>query len=143
MECQPYEVQAHDNLWILAEKFLGDGTASDVLMAATNAQHEKDTSYARIDDGRLLRRGWKLCIPGNDEARQAMLAVRGQSGLVSPPLSSVVVPSEQNLVVGSHQFIIRGLGRDIERAVLVVSAIAPVTTEVAPYHYTITPLAET
>ena len=143
VECQPYEVQVNDNLWNLAERFLGDGTASDVLMAATNAQHEKDASYARIDDGRVIRRGWKLCAPGNDEARQAMLSLRGQLGQVSPPPSSVVVPSEENLVVGSHRFVIRGLGRNVERAVLAVSAIAPVTTEVAPYRYTITPLSET
>ena len=133
----------NDNLWSLAERFLGDGSASDVLVAATNAQHEQDASYARIDDGRVIRRGWKLCAPGNDEARQAMLALRGQLGQVSPPPSSVVVPSEETLVVGSHQFVIEDLGGAVERAVLVVSAIAPVTTEVAPYHYTITPVSET
>jgi hypothetical protein len=32
---------------------------------------------------------------------------------------------------------VRGLGYDIEKAVLVISAIAPVTTEIAPYEYTV------
>ncbi len=45
--------------------------------------------------------------------------------------------------IPAYRFVIRGLGGDVERAVLVVSAIAPVTTEVAPYHYTITPVSET
>jgi hypothetical protein len=36
---------------------------------------------------------------------------------------------------------IRGLGREIDRAVLVISALAPVTTEVAPYEYVVKPLS--
>jgi hypothetical protein len=35
---------------------------------------------------------------------------------------------------------VRGLGREIQEAVLVLSAMAPVTTEVAAYEYTIRPL---
>jgi immune inhibitor A len=40
----------------------------------------------------------------------------------------------------SQPIILRGLGKDISRAVLAVSAIAPLTTETAPYHLTIAPL---
>jgi hypothetical protein len=35
---------------------------------------------------------------------------------------------------------LRGLGRETDRAVLVISALAPVTTQVAPYEYTVRPL---
>ncbi len=33
---------------------------------------------------------------------------------------------------------VTGLGQSVDRAVLVISALAPVTTEPAPYHYHIT-----
>jgi hypothetical protein len=35
---------------------------------------------------------------------------------------------------------VRGLGREAQEAVLVISAMAPVTTEVAAYEYSIKPL---
>ncbi len=40
----------------------------------------------------------------------------------------------------AQPIVLRGLGRDVRRAVLAISAVAPSTTEAAPYHLTITPL---
>ena len=50
----------------------------------------------------------------------------------------------RSMALDEHQrgrLVIRGLGDQIERAVLVVSALAPVTTEVASYQYEIRPTA--
>jgi len=142
LECQPYEVQAHDSLWSLAEKFLGDGAASEILVAATNAQHELDASYAQIQDSRMIRTGWRLCVPAGRESLQAILALQselGHSG--SSPTRGDILPHISS-VIGSYQFVLRGLGHEVERAVLAVSGVTPVTTEPAPYRYTITPLFE-
>ena len=136
VECKPYEVQANDSLWTLAAEHLGDGSALDVLLAATNAHHETDASYARIENSRAIRRGSKLCLPANESARQDMLALRGKIPAAKPS----PVSSPELLTTGSQQFTISGLGQDVQRAVLVVSGIAPVTAEMAPYHYTITPV---
>ena len=145
VECQPYQVQAHDSLWKLAEQYLGSGAANRVLLAANNAHHALDGQYALLDNPRVIRTGATLCIPANDQARQDMLALLGSIGTPAPapdPTTANATNTEA-LISGSHQFVIRGLGTEIDRAVLTVSAIAPVTTEISPYHYTITPLPET
>ena len=144
LDCQPYEVQPHDSLWKLAEKFLGQGAASQVLVAATNVRHATDPSYAFLDNPRVIRTGATICVPANGEAKQAMLALWDDVGTPAPVpvVPAARATSTEELVTGSHQFVIKGLGTDIDRAVLVVSAIAPVTTEVSPYHYAITPLPE-
>jgi para-nitrobenzyl esterase len=59
-----YTVKPGDNLWILAETYLGDGQAYRDIVAATNARHEQDPTYALIENPRLIRSGWKILIPG-------------------------------------------------------------------------------
>ena len=59
-----YTVKLGDNLWTLAEKYLGNGPAYHAIVAATNAKHGEDSSFASIDDPNLIHPGWKLLIPG-------------------------------------------------------------------------------
>jgi len=145
LECQPYEVQAHDSLWKLAEQFLGQGSANEILVAATNTQHQKDTRYAFLDNPRMIRTGTTICVPADEQSKQSMLALLHEVGSLapSPAVPAAPLTNTEELVTGSYQFVIRGLGTDINRAVLAISAIAPVTTEVSPYHYTLTPLPAT
>jgi len=63
-----YTVQLDDNLWIIAEKFLGDGNRYGEIVAATNARHTEDPGYAFIENPRLILPGWKLAIPGPEAA---------------------------------------------------------------------------
>lgn len=142
LTCQPYEVQAGDSLWTLAERILGDGGAAGILVAATNAQHQIDPAYSQIENSRLIRVGQRLCIPADDETRKTALMLSNQTESPSGSPAQRAVLTEQNLVAGSYQFVLRGLGTELERAVLAVSGVAPVTTESAPYRYTITPLLD-
>jgi len=59
-----YTVKVGDNLWTLAEKYLGDGHAYRDIVAATNAKHDEDPSFAHIVNPNLIYPGWKLLIPG-------------------------------------------------------------------------------
>jgi nucleoid-associated protein YgaU len=52
-----YTVQLDDNLWTIAEKFLGDGDQYGDIMTATNARHTEDPSYAFIENPRLILPG--------------------------------------------------------------------------------------
>jgi peptide/nickel transport system substrate-binding protein len=70
-----YTVKLGDNLWTLAEKYLGNGPAYWAIFNATNAKHEEDSSFASIEDPGLIHPGWKLLIPSADVP--AALPVRG------------------------------------------------------------------
>ena len=59
-----YTVKLGDNLWTLAEKYLGTGPAYWAIVEATNAKYEEDTSFANIENPSLIHPGWKLLIPG-------------------------------------------------------------------------------
>jgi peptide/nickel transport system substrate-binding protein len=67
-EGQTYTVKLGDNLWTLAEKYLGSGPAYWAIVGATNAEHETDPSFAYIEDPSLIHPGWKLLIPSPEEA---------------------------------------------------------------------------
>jgi len=41
-----YTVKLGDYLWALAKKYLGDGNAYQDIVAATNAKHDEDASFA-------------------------------------------------------------------------------------------------
>ncbi|MGA9351051.1 MAG: LysM peptidoglycan-binding domain-containing protein [Anaerolineae bacterium] len=58
-----YTVKLGDNLWTLAEKYLGSGPAYWAILGATNAKHEEDSSFAYIENPNLIHPGWKLLIP--------------------------------------------------------------------------------
>ncbi len=77
-----YTVKLGDNLWTLAEKYLGSGPAYRTIVSATNAKYEGDPSFAYIDNPSLIHPGWKLLIPGAEEA----------AGLTAPePTGQIIV----------------------------------------------------
>jgi ABC-type transport system substrate-binding protein len=63
-----YTVKLGDNLWTLAEKYLGSGPAYWAIVGATNAKYAEDTSFAHIENPNLIHPGWKLLIPSAEEA---------------------------------------------------------------------------
>ena len=77
-----YTVKLGDNLWTLAEKYLGSGPAYKTIVSATNAKYAGDPSFAYIDNPSLIHPGWKLLIPGAEEA----------AGLTAPePTGQIIV----------------------------------------------------
>ena len=77
-----YTVKLGDNLWTLAEKYLGSGPAYRTIVSATNAKYEGDPSFAYVDNPSLIHPGWKLLIPGAEEA----------AGLTAPePTGQIIV----------------------------------------------------
>jgi len=65
-----YTVKLGDNLWTLAEKYLGTGPAYWAIFSATNTQHVRDSSFASIDDPGLIHPGWKLLIPSPEQPQR-------------------------------------------------------------------------
>ncbi len=81
-----YTVKLGDNLWTLAEKYLGTGPAYWVIVGATNAKYEQDSSFAQIEDPGLIHPGWKLLIPKPEEAEKYLAIAKavptaGRTGL--------------------------------------------------------------
>ena len=60
---QAYVVQRSDTLWILAEKYLGDGNRYAEIVTTTNTKHQEDDSFATISDANRIAPGMKLWIP--------------------------------------------------------------------------------
>ncbi len=70
-----YTVKLGDNLWTLAEKYLGNGAAYWAIVFATNSAGKDDDTFANIPNPNLIQPGWKLSIPSEEEAA-AFLAAR-------------------------------------------------------------------
>ncbi len=68
-----YTVKLGDNLWRLADKYLGSGTAWPAIMAFTNQENITDSSFAYITNADLIQPGWKLMVPSAEDA-EAFLA---------------------------------------------------------------------
>ena len=68
-----YTVKLGDNLWTLAEKYLGSGVAYWAIAGSTNVKYEEDTSFALIQNPDLIHPGWKLLIPSVNEQGFVML----------------------------------------------------------------------
>lgn len=71
-----YTVQKDDNLWRLAEKYLGNGAAYPAIVAATNAKHAEDKTFAYIENPSLIHPGWKLLIPAPEDAARLVAEYR-------------------------------------------------------------------
>ena len=84
-----YTVKLGDNLWTLAEKYLGSGPAYSAIVGATNDRNATDSSFAKIVNPSLIHPGWKLLIPGPEEAAKYV------PGLPAP----AVTARAQNLIV--------------------------------------------
>lgn len=69
-----YTVKLGDNLWTLAEKYLGSGPAYHAIVMATNAKNSEDSSFASIADPGLIQPGWKFLVPSAAEADVLMVA---------------------------------------------------------------------
>jgi len=67
-----YTVKLGDNLWTLAEKYLGSGPAYSAIVAATNAKQAEDDTFAYIANPSLIHPGWKLVIPAGEEAGELL-----------------------------------------------------------------------
>ena len=67
---ETYTVQKDDNLWGIAEKYLGSGAAYPTIVDATNKKHAEDSTFADIVNPGLIQPGWKLAIPSKEEAEE-------------------------------------------------------------------------
>jgi branched-chain amino acid transport system substrate-binding protein len=74
---EEYIVRAGDWLSKLADKYLGDTMAYPAIVLATNMKSAEDATFAYIDNPDLIEPGWKLWIPGAEEAAELMAAPEG------------------------------------------------------------------
>ncbi len=65
-------VQAEDSLSNLAAKYYGNVMAYPVIVDATNAKAEVDSSYTKITDPNVIESGSKLCIPPGEVAQKML-----------------------------------------------------------------------
>jgi len=89
---ESYTVQADDSLWLVAEKYLGNGAAYPAIMDATNKKAAEDATFATIVDAGVIQPGWKLWIPAADEAAAFMGTYKAYSE--APMLAEMVAAGE-------------------------------------------------
>lgn len=69
---EEYTVQADDWLSKISEKLLGDVLAYPAVAVATNQKHAADAAFAEIANPDVIEVGWKLCVPGAEEAQMLL-----------------------------------------------------------------------
>lgn len=82
---EEYTVQADDWLSKISEKLLGDVLAYPAIVAATNQKHSADAAFAEITNPDVIEVGWKLCVPGAEDA-QALLGSTAAPEAATAPL---------------------------------------------------------
>ena len=112
-----YTVKLGDNLWTLAEKYLGSGPAYWAIVGATNDRYATDPSFAKIDNPSLIHPGWKLLIPSAEEAAKYIgvapeVITRAQTlniavgGRIADPTNlNLYAPGVSRSGTGLHQMI--------------------------------------
>src|SRR5688500_5345718 len=60
---QVYIIKAGDSLYKISGQIYGDPELWPMILEATNAKSQEDSSFARITDPKALRVGQKLWIP--------------------------------------------------------------------------------
>jgi len=96
-----YTVKLGDNLWTLAEKYLGNGPAYSAIVEATNAKYGEDPTFANIENPSLIHPGWKLLIPGVEGAVAAgKTFIFGRGGDTIQLYPAVVTDGESFRVTG-------------------------------------------
>jgi phosphonate transport system substrate-binding protein len=98
---ETYTVKLGDNLWTLAEKYLGNGAAYWAIVGATNKKAGEDTTFAHIENPSLIHPGWKLLIPGAEGAE----AVIGLGTEANPIIWSFVPSGEMERVAAGAESI--------------------------------------
>lgn len=86
---EEYTVQVDDWLSKISEKLLGDVLAFPAIAEATNQKHATDATFAEVTNADVIEVGWKLCIPGAEDA-QALLT----SAPAAPAAAASAAPLE-------------------------------------------------
>lgn len=86
---EEYIVQADDWLSKISDKLLGNVLGYPAIVAATNEKYATDPTFTEVLNPDSIEIGWKLCIPGPEEA-QALLA----SAPVASPSEAAGAPLE-------------------------------------------------
>ncbi len=91
-EGQVYIVQVDDNLWKLAEKYLGDGQHFGQIIQATHAKRAGDPSFALIEDPGRISPGFKLWIPTTEVVPSPSAGAPEKPPLANKPLPTLRGP---------------------------------------------------
>ncbi len=90
---QPYVVQHSDNLWKLAEKYLGDGNLYPKIVQVTASKATTDASFAPIGNADVIQPGQKIWIPAATDLPP-----------VSEPAPTAIIPTSGNGPTGHIGF---------------------------------------
>jgi hypothetical protein len=74
---QYYEVQQGDSLWLIADRYLGDGNSYTDIVALNLGRMQPDGG--ELEEAGLIQPGWVLTLPGN---------AQGAGLLVQPPAAA-------------------------------------------------------
>jgi ribose transport system substrate-binding protein len=71
-EALEYIIATGDWLSKIADKYLGNPAAYPAIVDATNKKHAEDSTFAEIANPDLIYPGWKIWVPGAEEAAAFM-----------------------------------------------------------------------